>query len=63
MTKTCMQCNQYMYCSGKRPGGPGCLKTLKRGKEKILATEGGQEKKSNHLRPPIEYLCGNHTSS
>ena len=52
-----MQCSQYMYCSGKRPGGEGCLKIAKPGKGKVKKViDDGMGEKSKGLKTPIQYL-------
>ena len=57
MTKTCMQCSQYMYCSGKRPGGLGCLKVAKPGKVKAKKViDDGMGEKRKGLKNPVCYL-------
>jgi len=48
-----------MYCSGKRPGGEGCLKIAKTGKveAKKIVDDGISEKRKG-LKNPVQYLCG-----
>jgi len=57
MTKPCMKCNLYIYCSDKRPGREGCLKVAKAGKaEAKKVIDDGMSEKRKGFKNPVCYL-------